>query len=550
VAGRFAAGGGRCGGACVDGCGDDGTHGCSHVGGRYFFFFFRLKPPMTLAERAGAAGPARAAREAAIAAVTARVREAGLTQVRIAWGDLHGTFRGKTLVLDPADAACRVLRSAFDEGLGFVSTILLKDTSDRTAFKVFDPEAPAALPGLRGANNLFLLPDPTSFVVLPWAERTGWLRAEPFFADGTEVAIDPRRVLQQALAALARRGYGLVCGLEVEFHIHRIVDDALAPERAAWPAEPPALRLLHPGYNLLAENWADMAHEALALVREHALALGLPLRSLEVELGPSQFEAVFGAVDALAAADQMLLFRNGMRQALRRAGYHVSFVCRPPLPHTIASGWHLHQSLVRQPEGGNAFVRSEQAGPCGAAPGDARQVLSDAGAHWLAGLLAHARGMAALCAPTLPAYSRYQGSVMAPQAALWGRDNRGAMLRVIGEPGLPGGDPATRIENRLGEPMANPYLYIAAQVFAGLDGLDHRLEPPPATATPYAAAPVMLPASLDEALDALAADPVLQQGLGVPLARLIETVKRQELARFAAAEDREAWLRCEYFGRY
>ncbi|MBL8326712.1 MAG: glutamine synthetase [Rubrivivax sp.] len=510
---------------------------------------------MTLAQRAGHAGAAPAERAAAIEAVVARVREAGLAQVRVAWGDLHGTFRGKTLVLDPADAECRVLRGAFDDGIGFVSTILLKDTSDRTAFKVFDPEAPAALPGLRGANNLFLLPDPTSFVVLPWAERTGWLRAEPFFPDGTEVAIDPRRVLQQALAALARRGHGLRCGLEVEFHIHRIVDEAtssaLAAEHAAWPAEPPTVRLLHPGYNLLAENWADMAHEALALVRDHALGLGLPLRSLEVELGPSQFEAVFGVSDALAAADQMLLFRNGMRQALRRAGYHLSFVCRPPLPNAIASGWHLHQSLVDLHDGGNAFRRREPAGrDATAAAGDARRVLTDAGAHWLAGLLAHARGMAALCAPTIPAYSRYQGSVMAPQAALWGRDNRGAMLRVLGEPGVPGGDPATRIENRLGEPMANPYLYIAAQVFAGLDGLGRRLEPPPATETPYAAAPVMLPTSLGEALDALAADPVLQQGLGVPLARVIETVKQQELARFAAAEDREAWLRREYFARY
>ncbi|MBL8288305.1 MAG: glutamine synthetase [Rubrivivax sp.] len=524
----------------------------------------------TLAERAGLAGAARAS---AIEAVLARAREAGLAQVRIAWGDLHGTFRGKTVVLEGVDA--RTLRGAFDEGIGLVSTILLKDTSDRTAFKVFDPEAPVALPGFRGANNLFLLPDPASFVVLPWTKegagehspaRTGWLRAEPFFPDGSEVAIDPRRALQRALAALAGEGFGLVCGLEVEFHIWRIEDDALAAAEAAWPAEPPAVRLLHPGYNLLAENWTDLAHEALALVRDNALALGLPLRSLEVELGPSQFEAVFGVTDALTAADQVLLFRNGIRQALRRAGYHVSFVCRPPLPNAIASGWHLHHSLTSLADGGNAFRREGRAGreygeggeggvggegrapraDAGADARSARQVLSDTGAHWLAGLLAHARGMAALCAPTLPAYSRYQGSVMAPQAALWGRDNRGAMLRVLGEPG----EAATRIENRLGEPMANPYLYIAAQVLAGLDGLSRRLEPPPGTETPYAAAPVMLPTSLGEALDALAADEVMQQGLGAPLALLIETVKQQELTRHAAAEDRQAWLRREYFGRY
>ena len=221
----------------------------------------------------------------------------------------------------------------------------------------------------------------------------------------------------------------------------------------------------------------------------------------------------------------MIVFRNQVRQALRRAGHHASFVCRPPLPHAVASGWHLHQSLA-DGDGDNAM---------GCA----------AGAHWLAGLLAHARGMAALSAPTLPAYSRYQGSVMAPQAAVWGRDNRGAMLRVLGAPG----SADARIENRLGEPMANPYLTIAAQIWAGLDGLQRRLDPGPATESPYATTATPLPRSLAEALDALAADEVLQRGLGAPMALLCDTVKRQELARRAQAEDKAQCERREYFGR-
>lgn len=490
----------------------------------------------TLAERAGVDDDRR--REA-VRAVLDAVRAAGLEFVRVAWGDLHGTFRGKSLVVGEDVSA---LTTAFDEGLGFVSTILMKDTSDRTAFRVFDPAAPEALPGLRGARNLLLLPDPASFVRLPWAPHIGWLRAEVVFADGSPVALDPRRVLQRALQSLADRGFGLRCGLEVEFHVHRIVDDSLAVEASAWPAEPPAVRLLHAGYNLLTEACADQSDEALGIVRRTALGLGLPLRTLEIELGPSQFEAVFGVTDALAAADQMLLFRNGTRQALRRAGYHASFVCRPPLPQAVASGWHLHHSLV-DARGDNAFRREAPAGP----PDTATQVLSATGVQWLAGLLDHARGMAALCAPTLPAYARYQGSVMAPQAALWGRDNRGAMMRVVGEPG----DPATRIENRLGEPMANPYLCIAAQALAGLDGLARQLDPGPETSTPYAAAgAARLPTSLGEALDALAADAVLQHGLGLPMARLFDTVKRQELARAAEAADADQWLRREYFGRY
>ena len=500
---------------------------------------------MTLAASCGADS---AARQAACAAVMARVRQHQIEEVRIAWADVHGTLRGKTLVCgagaSDAMSSASPLEDALDNGIGMVSTLLLKDTSDRTAFPVFDSGALAGLTGFGAANNFLLLPDPSSFCVLPWAPRTGWLRADPFWPDGSAVLADPRGVLRRALARLAQHadmGLGLRCGLEVEFHIYRITGESLDPDAAAWPAEPPSLALIHPGYQLLSESHADLAHEPLAIVRRTALGLKLPLRSLEIELGPSQVEAVFSATDALTAADQMLLFRSGVRQALRRAGYHASFVCKPPLPNAVASGWHLHQSLV-DADGVNAMVRDVAAGSAG----DTQQVLSDTGAHWLAGLLAHAAGMTALCAPTLPAYSRYQGSVMAPQSAVWARDNRGALLRVLGAPG----DPATRIENRGGEPLANPYLLIAAQVLAGLDGLQRQLLPGPATESPYAPGQNPLPTTLGQALDALAADAVLQQGLGPVMAKIYTAIKRQEISRHDAAEDKVQWQRREYFSRY
>ncbi len=495
---------------------------------------------MSLARRCGAHSPAR---EAACAAVLQRLKDAGLQQVRVAWPDLHGSYRSKTLVTDADGAA---LAAALHDGVGMVSTLLLKDTADRTAVPIFEAGALAALPGFGAANNVLLLPDPASFTVLPWAPHTGWLRCDPWWEDGSAVAADPRRVLQRALAELAAAGLGLRCGLEVEFHVHRIVDDGLAPEAqghdaGAGPGQPATLRHTHPGWHLLSEGHADLCDEVLQIVRHTALGLGLPLRSLEIEMGPSQFEAVFAATDALTAADQMLAFRNGVRQALRRAGYQASFACRPPLAGSVASGWHLHQSLVDL-GGHNAFVREHAQGPAG----DARQCLSATGVHWLAGLLAHAQGMAALCAPSIPAYARYQGAVMAPQAAVWGRDNRGAMLRVVGGPG----DTATRIENRLGEPMANPYLMLAAQVFAGLHGLRERLPAPPGTETPYDPAHRRLPATLAAALQALADDAVLMQGLGATMAQVYLAVRRQELARHAAATDAAAWESREYFGRY
>ena len=480
-----------------------------------------------------------AAREQAVARLGRRLSEQGIELVRFAWCDLHGVLRGKTLV---ASAAERALR----EGVGLVSTLMLKDTSDRTAFQVFEPGGTATLPGFGFANNLLLLADPDSFRQLPWAAATGWLRAQPWFEDGTPVELDTRRVLQRALAKLEEAGYALRCGLEVEFHIYKLQDTQpqLDPMQAAWPGAAPEVSLVHPGYNLLAEGWFDLAEEPLRIVQHTAQALGLPLLSLEVELGPSQVEAVFEATDALTAADNMVLFRNAVKMALRRAGYHATFMCRPPFPNIMSSGWHLHQSLCDARTGRNAFVREAPAPGSGAS--DAGHTLSELGEHYLAGLLRHARGMAVFCTPTANGFGRFRPNALAPQSVLWGRDNRGAMLRVIGGCG----DPGTRIENRIGEPAANPYLYFASQVHAGLDGIARRLEAPRATDAPYAGAGELLPTSLGEALAALEADTVLCDAFGRDFVAYFRRIKQSEQQRFAAAEDPDEFQRREYFGRF
>jgi glutamine synthetase len=479
-----------------------------------------------------------AARDQAIERLGRLIDAQGLELVRIAWCDLHGVLRGKTLV---ASAAGRALR----EGIGMVSTLMLKDTSDHTAFKVFEPGGTATLPGFGFANNLMLLADPASFRQLPWSPATGWLRAQPWFDDGQPVELDTRRVLQRALARLHDAGLTMKCGLEVEFHIYKL-DDAqpqLDPMQAAWPGPAPAVRLVHPGYNLLAEGWFDLAEEPLRIVQHTAQALGLPLHSLEVELGPSQVEAVFDATDALTAADNMVLFRNAVRMALRRAGYHATFMCRPPFPNIMSSGWHLHQSLCDAAGGRNVFRR--EAPEPGTDTSQAAHTLSAIGEHYLAGLLAHARAMTVFCTPTVNGFGRFRPNALAPQSVLWGRDNRGAMLRVVGACG----DEATRIENRIGEPAANPYLYFASQIHAGLDGIARQLKAPPATDAPYAGAGENLPTSLGEALAALEADSVLCDAFGRDFIAYFTRIKQSEQQRSDAAEDQDEFQRREYFGR-
>jgi hypothetical protein len=141
--------------------------------------------------------------------------------------------------------------------------------------------------------------------------------------------------------------------------------------------------------------------------------------------------------------------------------------------------------------------------------------------------VAHGRGAAAFTTPTINGYKRYRQYTLAPDRVIWGRDNRGVMLRVIGG----AGDGATRIENRVGEPSANPYLYMASQIVCGLDGIARTLEPGPSADAPYETDAPLLPRSLEEALVALRDDACLAAGLGAGFVDYFLRIKQGELAR-------------------
>src|SRR5208337_1354767 len=158
---------------------------------------------------------------------------------------------------------------------------------------------------------------------------------------------------------------------------------------AGQPGQPPSVSLLSHGYQYLTEQRFDLIEPVLAIVRRDILKLGLPLRSVEVEFGPSQCEFTFAPTVGLVPADTMVLFRSAVKQICRRHGHHATFMCRPRIANAFASGWHLHQSLRRRDTGANAFM-----------PGD-DQPLSDLGIHYLGGLLAHARSATVFSTPTI-----------------------------------------------------------------------------------------------------------------------------------------------------
>ena len=443
--------------------------------------------------------------------------------LRFSFADQHGLLRGKTLIAAEAVGALR-------SGVSVTTTLLAKDTAHRTVFPVFTAGGGFGMRQMEGAADVLMVADPTTFRPLPWAEKTGWALCDLYFADGSAVPFSTRGLYRSVLRELEERGYDYVAGLEVEFHVFKLDDAKLRPEHATQPGEPPAVSLLSQGYQYLTEQRFDLIEPVLAILRRDILALGLPLRSVEVEFGPSQCEFTFAPAVGLAPADMMVLFRSAVKQICRRHGYLATFMCRPRIQNLFASGWHLHQSLRHCATGTNAFVS-----------GKPDEILSATGRHYLAGLLAHARSATAFCTPTINGYKRYRSYSLAPDRAIWGHDNRGVMLRVLGGPN----DAATRIENRAGEPAANPYLYMAAQILSGRDGMERHLEPGPSADTPYETTAEPLPKTLREAIEALRADPFFRSKMGAAFVDYFTAIKDAEIARYE--QEVSDWEQREYF---
>ncbi|MEJ2376648.1 MAG: glutamine synthetase [Pseudolabrys sp.] len=485
----------------------------------------RTKPapkPRDFVFRHGLWSPAQAQ---AAAQVERDMKKHKLEVVRFSFADQHGVLRGKTLMAAEAAGAMR-------NGVTMTTTLLAKDTSHKTVFPVFTPGGGFAMTEMEGGGDFVMVADPSTFRVLPWANNTGWLLCDIYFTNGKPVPFSTRARLRDALATLANSGFDYLAGLEVEFHLFRLENARLDAADATWPPQPPEVSLLNQGYQYLTETRYDMLDPAVGVLRRGISALGLPLRSVEVELGPSQVEFTFRPQPAMDAADGMVLFRTAAKQIARRNGYFASFMCRPALPNVMSSGWHLHQSLIAKKSARNAF----------ADPGG----LSTCGLHFLGGVLAHARAAAAFTTPTINGYNRYRPYSLAPTHAIWARDNRGVMMRVLGQLG----DASTHLENRVGEPAANPYLYLASQIYAGVDGFARRLDPGPSADTPYEAAGPLLPKSLGEAVAALRGDEAFRAGFGSGFVEYYAHLKEAELARFEREQGEHAdvtpWEQREY----
>jgi glutamine synthetase len=468
--------------------------------------------------------------------VKRRIEKENLHLVRLAWADPHGASRAKAVTL-PAFA------SALTSGYNInVATSTLDSAGART-FSSFTRGGGMGLAEMTGSPNLTIIPDPKTFRVLPWAPGIGWVLCDEYFTSGAPFHFSPRQLLRRQIERMAKRGMQLIVGLEIEWYLLRaaetLTDDHIgAPGTRGHPIRTAPVE---PGYFLHSETNLDAMQDVLSALVAAFEKIDLPLRSIENEFGPGQVECTFAARPALEAADQALLFRTATRQICRRLGYFATFMCRPALKGYYSSGWHLHQSLVERNGGRNLFT-----------PGRERDHLSPLGSAYLGGLMKYAGPCSAFATPTINGYRRLRPNSLAPDRATWCYDHRGAMVRVLG--GIE--DPATRLENRMGEPAANPYLYVLSQLVAGLDGMDNGLDPGPADDEPYCADRTMLPHSLPAALDALEQDSLFRTQVGGLFIDYFLKLKRNETGRFAQwlkdagaqeGEEPTDWEQNEYF---
>jgi glutamine synthetase len=468
--------------------------------------------------------------------VAARIRELDLRTVRMVVVDQHGMPRSKSL---SADAALAVLAN----GLDFSGAIYSLDTGNQVFVPAFAAGGGFGIDEFTGFPDVVLVPDPTTFQVLPWADRTGWMLCDVYFGNGQPMPLDGRGLLRRTLAELAETGHDYLAGIEIEYYIVKLESDRITPENAGFTPPPPEVSVFERGYQYLSEVRLDSVGSTLEAIRDALWDVGLPPRAMEDEWGPGQIEFSFSPIAGLAAADAVVLFRSAVKQVCQRRGLLASFMCRPALPNFFSSGWHLHQSLISHADGSNAFASPD--GP-----------LSALGRQYVAGLLEHALPMSPFSTPTVNGYKRYRPYSFAPDRVCWAVENRGALVRVQGS----AGDTSSHVEMRIGEPAANPYLYLAANIAAGLDGMRRGLEPPPAVeADPYVADAPMLPTSLADAVSALDGDKFYREAFGDTLVNYLLQMKRAELARYDAAvaqnppaegQDVSDWEMREYFEFY
>ena len=364
----------------------------------------------------------------AIEYVLHEARENDVKFIRLWFTDILGNLKGFAITVDE-------LEDALTRGMGF-------DGSAIQGFARFDE------------SDLYALPDPNTFALLPWRPRTNAVARmfcdiitpdeEPF--DG-----DPRLVLKRNLERAAKLGFTYYVGPEIEYFYFK---DSRGTET-----------LDHGGYfdQDVIDHAADLRRETVLTLEE----LGIPVESSHHEVAPSQHEIVLRHTDALTMADTVMTYRLAVKEIATKHGIYATFMPKP-IASVNGSGMHTHQSLFKGDR--NAFFDAEDP-----------YHLSDVARCFVAGLMRHARELTVVTNQWVNSYKRLVPRFEAPTHVSWAVVNRSDLIRV---PAFkPGREESRRIEYRAPDPACNPYLTFSVMLAAGLEGIENEYTLPPPVET-------------------------------------------------------------------
>lgn len=358
-------------------------------------------------------------------------------------------------------------------------------------------------------SDQYLRPDLDSFAILPWRPQHGRvarLICDVYNPDATPFIGDPRGALKRVLKKAADMGYSFNVGPELEFFLFETDEQGKPTTRTGDEA----------GYfDLGPLDHGESTRREICMALE---AMGFEIEASHHEVAAGQHEIDFKYADALTTADRIMTFKLAVKSISQKNGLHATFMPKPVFGIN-GSGMHTNMSLFK--DGRNVFFDES----------DPRK-LSKIAYSFIAGILAHVKGMAAITNPLVNSYKRLVPGYEAPCYLAWSASNRSALIRIPAARGQ-----ATRVELRCPDPACNPYLTLAVCLAAGLDGIEKDMTPPEETTenifamdaeTRAAKGIDSLPGSLSESVDAMEKDAVVAEALGRHIFDYYTAGKRRE----------------------